>query len=60
MKGKMKRFNALAMSFVMVVSVLAGIPSVTASAAPSGYVKSLKISKKSLSMQGGVRKQLFG
>ncbi|MDO5147334.1 MAG: Ig-like domain-containing protein [Eubacteriales bacterium] len=53
MKGKMKRFNALAMSFVMVVSVLAGIPSVTASAAPSGYVKSLKISKKSLSMQGG-------
>lgn len=48
-----KRILALALAFVMTVSVLTMTPSTTVSAAPSKYVKSLKLSKKKLTIESG-------
>ncbi len=48
-----KRILALALAFVMTVSVLTVAPSTTVSAAPSKYVKSLSLSKKKLTIESG-------
>ncbi len=50
---KFKKALALVVAFVMAVSVLAVAPSTSVSAAPSKYVKSLKVSKSKLTLEAG-------
>lgn len=55
-KIKIENIATLLMTFVMMLSVLTMIPSVEAVAAPSKYVKSLKVSKSKLSLTAGGKK----
>lgn len=50
---KFKRALALMLVFVMAVSMISVAPSTTVNAAPSKYVKSLKLSKSKLTMTSG-------
>ncbi len=51
--NKFKKAMALLLTFVMVVSTFAVVPSTSVSAAPSKYVKSIKLNKSKLTMTAG-------